>query len=260
MLNLDIPTILFEVINFLVLTGLLYVLLFRPIQRRVNQRSEEKQRQKEEIAKQLAQAEDLRGELEQRLENVDEQVEEILGEARDRMEEIRRSTIDNARQEAERILKAASSEAGQLQEKAVSDHMEEILDAIREVSQRVIRETSPEEVHARLFTDLNDRIWKLGSGEMDQVEAIRRSLDERSPNVFVESARELNDEQVRELRETLSALIDQEVDLELETDPDLISGLRVRVGDTLINSTLAAKLDKILDQASESIREKMDHV
>lgn len=260
MLNLDIPTIIFEVFNFLVLTLLLYLLLFRPIQRRINQRAEEKQRQKEEIANQLAQAEDLRKELEQRLENVDEQVEDILGEARDRMEEIRRSTVDNARQEAERILKAAASEAGQLQEKAVSDHMEEILDAIREVSQRVIRETAPEEVDARLFADLNDRIWQLGSGEMDQVQAIRRSLDERSPTVFVESARELDDKQVRELRETLSALIDQEVDLELETEPELISGLRVRVGDTLINSTLAAKLDKILDRASESIREKMDHV
>ena len=260
MLNLDIPTMVFEVINFLVLTGLLYYLLFRPIQRRVNQRAEEKQQQKEEINRQLAQAENLRQELDERLENVDERVEEILGEARERMEEIRRSTIANARREAERILKAASSEAGQLQEKAVSDHMEEILDAIREISQRVIRETSPDEVHARLVQDLNDRIWQLGSGEMDQVEAIRRSLDERSPTVFVESARPLDDGQVKELRKTLSALIDQEVDLERETDPDLISGLRVRVGDTLINSTLAAKLDKILEQASESIREKMDHV
>ena len=259
MLNLDIPTMIFEVINFLVLTGLLYVLLFRPIQRRVNRQAEEKQRQQEEIAHKLEQAESLRSELDQRLQNVDQQVEEILGEAQERMEEIRRSTISSARQEAERILKAASSEAGQLQEKAVSDHMDEILDAIREVSQRVIRETTPGEVHNRLVGELNDRIWQLGSGEMDQVQAIRRSLDERSPTVFVESSRELDEDQVQELRETLSALIDKEVDLEIETMPDLIGGLRVRVGDTLINNTLAAKLDDILHEASASIRERMEH-
>lgn len=259
MLNLDIPTIVFEVINFLVLTVLLYVLLFRPIQRRVNQRAEEKQQQKEKIAQKLAQAEALRKELDQRLENIDQQVEGILSEAQERMEEIRRSTIDSARQEAERILKAASSEADQLQEKAVSDHMDEILDAIREVSQRVIRETTPDDVHNRLVRDLNDRIWDLGSGEMDQVQAIRRSLDKRSPTVFAESARPLEEGQVQELQETLSALIDREVDLEIKTDPDLISGLRVRVGDTLINNTLAAKMDEILNQASASIREKMEH-
>jgi len=259
MLNLDVPTILFEVVNFLILTLLLYLLLFRPIQRRVNQRAEEKRRQQEEIAHQLAQAESAREELDRRLENVDQQAEEILGEAQERMEEIRRSAIDNARQEAERILKAASSEAGQLQEKAVSDHMDEILDAIREVSQRVIRETAPDEVHHRLVQDLNDRIWQLGSGEMDQVQAIRRSLDERSPTVHAASAQPLEEEQIQELRETLSALIDQEVDLEIQTEADLIAGLQVRVGDTLINSTLGAKLDKILEQASESIRERMDH-
>jgi F-type H+-transporting ATPase subunit b len=259
MLNLDIPTIIFEVINFLVLTVLLYVLLFRPVQRRVNQRAEEKQHQKEKIARKLAQAEDLRRELDQRLENIDQQVEGILSEAQERMEEIRRSTIDSARQEAERILKAASSEADQLQEKAVSDHMDEILDAIREVSQRVIRETTPDDVHNRLVRDLNDRIWDLGAGEMDQVQAIRRSLDKRSPTVFAESARPLDEGQVQELQETLSALIDKEVDLEIKTDPDLIGGLRVRVGDTLINNTLAAKMNEILNQASASIREKMEH-
>jgi F-type H+-transporting ATPase subunit b len=260
MLNLNIPTIVWEVINFLVLTGLLYFLLFKPIQRRVNQRAEEKREQKEELNRQLAQVEDLRSELDERLENVDEQVEEVLSEARERMKKIRQSTVDNARQEAEQILKAASQEAVQLQEKAVTDHMDEVMDVIREVSQRVIRETTTDKVHDQLVQDLNDRIWQLGSGEMDQVEAIRRSLDERSPTVFVESARPLEDGQVKELRETLSALIDQEVDLETRTEPELISGLRVRVGDTLINSTLAAKLDKILDQASESIREKLEHV
>ncbi len=260
MLNLNIPTIIFEVINFLVLTGLLYMLLFRPIQRQVNSRAEEKERQQEEIARKLAQAESMRDELDQRLQNVDQQVDEILSEAQERMEEIRRSTINTARQEAERIIKAAASESGQLQEKAVSDHMDEILDAIREVSQRVIRETTPDEVHNRLVVELNDRIWQLGSGEMDQVQAIRRSLDERSPTVFAESARPLDEKQDRELRDTLSALIDKEVDLEVSTMPELIGGLRVRVGDTLINNTLAAKLDEILSQASEAIRERMEHV
>jgi F0F1-type ATP synthase delta subunit len=94
---------------------------------------------------------------------------------------------------------------------------------------------------------------------MDQVQAIRRSLDKRSPTVFAESARPLDEGQVQELQETLSALIDKEVDLEIKTDPDLIGGLRVRVGDTLINNTLAAKMNEILNQASASIREKMEH-
>jgi len=259
MLNFDIPTIVFEIINFLVLAGLLYLLLFRPIQRLVNERAEEKRCQTEENIRKLAEAESLRSELESRMENVNELTAEIIGEAQERMEEIRRTTIESTRREAERILKAAASEAGQLQEKAVSDHMDEILEAIREISQQIIYQTTPPEVHTSLVKELNDRIWKLGNREMEQVQAIRRSLDERSPTVFAETARELSSSQVQELRETLSALIDQEVDLEITTVTELISGLRVRVGDTLINNTLSAKLDRILDQASESIQERMVH-
>ena len=259
MLNFDIPTIIFEIINFLVLTALLYYLLFRPIQRRVNQRAEEKSRQKEEITRQLEEAESMREELETRLAHVDDQIAEIIRDAQERMEEIRQTTINNARQEAERILKAANSEAGQLQEKAVSDHMDEILEAIREVSQQVIRQTTPKEVHNQLVKELNERIWQLGSGEMDQVQAIRRSLDQRSPTVFADTAREMSESQVQELRATLSALIDKEVDLEINIDKDLISGLQVRVGDTLINNSLSSKLDKILDDADSSIRERMEN-
>ncbi len=259
MLNFDIPTIIFEIINFLVLTALLYYLLFRPIQRRVNQRAKEKRRQEEEIARKLEEAESMREELENRLAHIDDQITEIIGDAQERMEEIRQTTINNARQEAERILKAANSEAGQLQEKAVSDHMDEILEAIREVSQQVIRQTTPEEVHNQLVKELNERIWQLGSGEMDQVQAIRRSLDQRSPTVFADTAREMSDAQVQELRDTLSALIDKEVDLEISIDKDLISGLQVRVGDTLINNSLSSKLNKILDDADSSIRERMEN-
>ena len=201
----------------------------------------------------------FRSELETRLAHVDDQIAEIIRDAQERMEEIRQTTINNARQEAERILKAANSEAGQLQEKAVSDHMDEILEAIREVSQQVIRQTTPKEVHNQLVKELNERIWQLGSGEMDQVQAIRRSLDQRSPTVFADTAREMSESQVQELRATLSALIDKEVDLEINIDKDLISGLQVRVGDTLINNSLSSKLDKILDDADSSIRERMEN-
>ncbi len=259
MLNFDIPTIIFEIINFLVLTGLLYLLLFKPIRRRVNQRAEERLQQEKEIAQKLEQAESLRQELDQRLDNIETQISQIIGDAQERMEEIRSSTIENTRLEAERILKAAASEGSQLQEKAVSDHMDEILEAIRVISKQVLHQTSPPEVHDHLVKELNERIWQLGSGEMDQVQTIRRSLDERSPTVFADTAREMSESQVQELRDTLSALIDKEVDLEINIDKDLISGLRVRVGDTLINNSLASKLDKILDDAEFSIRERMEN-
>jgi len=259
MLNIDIPTIVFEIINFLVLAALLYVLLFKPILRGINTRAEQQRKSKEDIAARLAEAETLRAQLEARLADVDQQIADIVGEAQDRMDEARRGTIQSARHEAERILKEAASEAKQLQQKAVTDSMEELLIALREISGQVLQQTAAPDTHDRLVHELNDRIWKLGSKEMDQVEAIRRSIGDRSPIIVAETARELEPKQVQELMRTLSALVDREVELDIKTNPELIMGLRVRVGDTLINNTIADKLDTILRDAASSLQEALNH-
>lgn len=259
MLNIDISTIIFEIINFLALTALLYLLLFKPILRGVNARAEEKRRAEEEIARRLEQAEELRSELDERLENIEEQISRIIADAQDRMEEIRSSTLENAHLEAETILKTAASEAGQLQNRVVSDHLEDLMNSVREVSRQVIAQTAPPEAHDQLVRELNERIWQLGSGEMDQVDTIRRSLDERFPTAYVETARELEPSQKRELMQTLSALVDQEVKLEVAYNPELIYGLSVRVGDTLINNSVTAKLDTILEAASDDLMESLDN-
>jgi F-type H+-transporting ATPase subunit b len=259
MLNIDISTIIFEIINFLTLTALLYLLLFKPILRGVNAREEEKRRTEEEIARRLEQAEELRSELDERLKNIEEQISRIIADAQDRMEEIRSSTLENAHQEAETILKTAAFEAGQLQNRVVSDHLEDLMNSVREVSRQVIAQTASPETHDHLVRELNERIWHLGSGEMDQVDTIRRSLDERFPTAYVETARELEPSQKRELMKTLSALVDQEVKLEVSHNPELICGLSVRVGDTLINNSVTAKLDAILDAASDDLMESLDN-
>ncbi|MBN2555453.1 MAG: F0F1 ATP synthase subunit delta [Anaerolineales bacterium] len=260
MLTIDIPTIVFEILNFLALTALLYYLLFRPILRGVNARAEARQQAEEDIARQLTEAQALRAHLEERLAAVDHQISVMVAEAQDHMEETRRSTLESARHEAERILKEAASEARQLQQKAVGDQMDQLLSGIRDVSAELIRQTSPAETHDALVTELNERIWNLGSKEMVQVETIRRSFDKRFPTVVAETALDLKPRQVQELMRTLSALIDHEVELDVRTDPDLIFGLRVRVGDTVINNSVAAKLDKIMEDAGALLQEKLNHV
>ena len=259
MLSLDIPTIVFEILNFLLLSVLLYHFLFRPVIRSVRERAEEKEQLMKDAQQELEEAERYRAELETRLQQADQQISDIVNDAQDRLEETRRVIIGSARREAERILKEASVEAQQLQQKAVSDHMEQLVQAIRDISGSVIRESAPAEIHDNLVKQLNDRIWKLGNKEMDQVETIRRSLDERSPTVFVETAHELDVHHQQDLMRTLTALIDRDVELELKTNPDLILGIRVRVGDTIINNSVAAQLDEILASASEDLENRVSY-
>jgi len=72
MLNLDWATVIFQVINFLVLVALLNHFLFQPVIRNVAQRTAEKERLLRELAQEREEAARLRAELEERLAKADE--------------------------------------------------------------------------------------------------------------------------------------------------------------------------------------------
>ena len=66
--------------------------------------------------------------------------------------------------------------------------------------------------------------------------------------VKVRSAVPLSDEQQRELRQTLSESLKKEPVLDLSTDPDLLGGLVVQVGDKVYDSSVRTRLAALRTQ------------
>jgi F0F1-type ATP synthase delta subunit len=93
---------------------------------------------------------------------------------------------------------------------------------------------------------------------MRQVRTIRDSLAERTPTVHVTSAKELTPEQQRALVRTFSALADSNVNMQIEVDPNLISGIRVRIVDLIIENTLDMELDALRDEVVKTLEESIN--
>ncbi len=259
MLELDITTIVLEIVNFLVLTALLYHYLFKPVMQRVRERAQEKKRLMKEMQENRDEAARLKEKLEERLAHADEEVAEIFAQAQEQMEAEQKAVLQAVQEEAERILKEAQSEAQRLQEQAMNDFHDELLDTVVEISGQVISQIAPQEAHDALVKQLNDRIWELGRNEMRQVENIRRSLGERSPTVHAQTARSLSPDQQRQLVRTFSALADRNVNLELKTDPSLAVGMRVHMGDIIVDNSIAAQLTELREEISEELKEQMSN-
>jgi F-type H+-transporting ATPase subunit b len=257
MLNLDLATIAFQIINFLALAALLYYFLFRPVMSRVKTRAAEKERLAREMAQKREEAAKLRAELEERLANADEEAAAIITEAQEQAEAERTALLEEVHAEAERILVEAHADAQRLRQQAAEDFHDDVLDAILEISGQVIGRTAPPEVHDTLVQQLNDRIWELGRHEMERVETIRRSLGDRAPTAYVTSAQPLSAEQQGQLVRTFTALADRHVNLELRTDPDLAAGLRVRLGDMVVDNSITGQLNQLREAASKALRERV---
>jgi len=259
MLNLDVWTIVFQIINFLALVAALYYLLFRPVMRNVAQRAAEKERLARELAQDREEAAKLRAELEAQLAHADEEAAAIITAAREQEEAERKALLQEAQAEVERILIEAHADAQRLRQQTVDDFHADLLDAILEISGQVIGRMALPEVHDALVQQLNDRIWEMGRGEMQQVETFRRSLGDRTPTAYVTTARPLSPEQQGLLARTFTALADRHVNLELKTDPALAAGMRVRLGDTIVDHSIAGQLADLRESVSTALEERMAH-
>jgi F-type H+-transporting ATPase subunit b len=257
MLNLDFATIAFQVVNFLVLTALLYYLLFRPVTRRVKERRAERERLAREIAREREEVARLRAGLETRLAHAKEEAAAIIVQAQEQAENEQNALLQEAQAEVERILAEAHADAQRLRQQAVDDFHDDLLDSILEISGWLIERTAPTEVHDALVQQLNDRIWELGRSEMERVEAFRRSLGDRAPTAYVTTARPLSPEQQGLLARTFTALADRHVNLELRTDPALAGGIRVRLGDTLVDHSIGGQLAEMRETVSQALKEHM---
>ena len=77
MLDLDLSTIIWEIINFLVLTVALYFLVFKPMTKRAEERAVEKATNRAALIADREEAANKLQEIDERLLNLDEEIQKI---------------------------------------------------------------------------------------------------------------------------------------------------------------------------------------
>lgn len=65
------------------------------------------------------------------------------------------------------------------------------------------------------------------------------------------SAREVSEEDIKILAEKLSASTGKTVQLKLQVDPSLLGGVKIRMGDQVIDATVAKRLDMLKEQLKQ---------
>ncbi|MGC9399101.1 MAG: F0F1 ATP synthase subunit delta [Anaerolineae bacterium] len=254
----DLWTVVFQVLNFLAIVVLLYWLLFKPLMRRIRERSEEKRALMEQLRRDREEAAALRAKWEKRCAAAEEEAAEILSAAQEQAKEERQMLLEEAQGEVERVLVEAHAEAARLRRQAVEEFHDELVKAILEIAATIIHQVAPEPLHRSMVEDLTDRIWEMGRSEMSRVEAFRRSLGDRAPTAYVVSAQPLTPELRGNLARTLTALADRNVDLDITVDPRLAVGLRVRLGDIVVENSIAGQLEELEGMVSSALREQLE--
>jgi len=258
MLSINIPTILFQIFNFLILAVALYFLLFRSVVRNVRERARKKEELIQEVEKTKSESDKILAEYRQKLADVDKEIDQIIKKAEQIVEDERKQAITDIELEANRILGEAQAEVENREKISLEQFYDQVVDQVMSVSQTVIGKTVSVDLHNQLIQQMADEIWRLGREDLQRVASIRNSLRERVPIVHVDTAMPLTPDQQGLMVRTFSALADRTIKMEIHEDNGLGAGCHVRIGDLVVDNTTTGQVQKLRDSATTELRKKLD--
>jgi len=260
MLDIDFTTVIFQIINFLILVVVLYFLLFKRIVQRAETRKAELEEMHQATQANFKESEVIRSELENSTKEFNKNLEEYISKAKSEIEVARYQVINDIKAEAEQIYRQSIEDAKLAQKQSFEGFQSGIMDVALAISKRLLSGSAPNEIQENMVNQITERVWELGKGEMRQVETIRRSLKDREPVLTITTAKPLTKDQQGNIIRTFSALADKNIKLEVKLDENLISGLHVRLGDYIVENSLQSKLEEIRGSVLDDIKIQLNNL
>ena len=150
-LGINLPMLLAQVVNFILLFGLLYLVAYKPILRMLDERSkkvEESMKQTEYIKEQVAHAEE---ESKKRIDAASKEGQEVIARATRTGEEVRQQAQKDAQKDAETLITRARTEIQRERDDAIGELRREFADLTILAAEKVIEKSLDKEAHRQLI-------------------------------------------------------------------------------------------------------------
>lgn len=237
-LGLNLGYVLVQVFNFAILFVVLRAWVYTPVLNLLQTR-------REAIAKGL---EDARIASEAR-ENAEKQAEKIMNEARTQAAVEAREVTQRAEEQAKEIIKAAEVKAGHAKEEALAEAEQERVRGLSDVrgqvaalavaaAQKLIGEALDEK---RQHALIDEFFAGVESGKVTVLEG----EDVKGDKALVTSALPLTKAEEDTVRKDVLKKLGAEAEVTFKVDPNILGGLVVRVGDKVLDGSVAGQLDSM---------------
>jgi len=180
---------------------------------------------------------------------------------------------------ARSLFELALAAGGQAKITEVAGELEQIVEIAREdrgfrefisspVIEKVRREASLRRILQNRVTDLTLRFILVlnGNGRLNRLESIAQAFDSMVQEAFgrvevdVYTAAPLGREQLQDLGGRIRSAIGKEAVLHPYTDANMIGGVKLRIGDQLIDGSVATRLRRMRRELGQSSGKLRDHI
>ncbi len=255
---IDWYTIIFQIINFLILVFLLRLFLYFPIIRAMDDR-EEKIMQREEEANALKrEAEEAEKSYRHKSADLERQEDEIRDEARAEAEKEKHAMLDRARREVEDIRDRWEEDFTREKQTFIDELRRRIGRQACAVARRCLQDLADARLEALTWSLFSARIKNLSEEER---RLLQEALTEEQHRLYITSAFEPPRDELKALKKTLQELFPDldlkgSLSVETRTDPELVCGLELSTG----GYRVAWSIDNYLEDVEEQILTEIDQI
>lgn len=125
-LNIDWQQILLHMMNFVILAGGLYLLLYKPVKDFMDKRTQHYKDMDETADNVLAQAKEAKQEYENKLSSVNDEIAQLRAKAQKDAEQYMKEQIEQSRQKSDKIISDARKAAEREHEKMIAQARSEV--------------------------------------------------------------------------------------------------------------------------------------
>lgn len=150
-LGINLPILLAQIINFIILFGLLYLVAYKPLMRMLDERSRKIKEGIEQAETMKEQAASSEEEIKKQLQAAGKEGQERIARAARTGEEVKQKARGEAKQEAEALIARARIEIQRERDEAIGELRREFADLTVLAAEKVIDRSLDKEAHRQLI-------------------------------------------------------------------------------------------------------------
>ena len=243
--------IIWKIVNFIILFGALYFIcrkmnlfdkMFGSRRRGIGEEIENSEKAK-------AQAKALGEDIEKARAENEERKQQLLKDAEAQAEADGAAIAAAGEQEAKSLVENAEKSEGQLmaqmRDRVSSDAVRRVAEITAEVLRNGSFEDSKQALNDKFIEQIKELVSAMPSDILNMNEL--KKLD-----ISIKSAQPLSDEEMKKLTQIICETF---ISCHNEVDSDVIGGVRMQVGDTVYDGTLAHTLDRLSQDVEDNARQ-----
>jgi F-type H+-transporting ATPase subunit b len=246
-----------QIFNFLILLWLLKRFLYKPILNAMNEREEKITYRLREAKRAQQEAEQKALEYRQKTEELESRRENLLMDATNEVEHLRKEMLNKARREVHESQERWFRSIQQSKEAFLRDLYQRVSNQTYDVARKALWDLANEDLESHIIETFLGRLDDL---EGDEHGSLERALAESNGTITVRSAFEIPSDLRIAIQDRIESMTPNSFEMSYESSPDLISGIELKLAGKKISWCLSSYLEDLEENLTHALRERVQEL